>query len=142
MSPPQAKLTILVHARVTENYPFSSKEKVGNLLDKAGTTLVRLLPSLDLNDVRKKTLLKEAKQNARSNEFFLSSERAPNSKRNRCAVYRHLRENGADCTIYRHEGGRRRKRFLFHKRLLMTLVICVPINVKFQWETLKTKQKT
>ena len=24
---------------------------------------------------------------------------------NRCAVYRHLRENGADCAINRHEGG-------------------------------------
>ena len=27
-----------------------------------------------------------------------------------CAVYRHLRENGADCTIYRHDGGRGEKK--------------------------------
>ena len=35
---------------------------------------------------------------------FSCAQSAPNSKRNRCAVYRHLRENGADCAIYRHEG--------------------------------------
>ena len=61
---------------------------------------------------------------------------APNSKRNRCAVYRHLRENGTDCAIYRHErggggGGGGVVGFLFHERLLMTLVIYVLIDVKF-----------
>ena len=35
-------------------------------------------------------------------------------------------------SIYRHKGvGGERKRFLFHKRLLMTLVIYVLIDVKF-----------
>ena len=34
----------------------------------------------------------------------------PNSKRNRCAVYRHLRENGAHCAIYRHEREKEKKK--------------------------------
>ena len=37
-------------------------------------------------------MLKEAKQNARSNDLVLSSERAPKSKPNRCAVKRRAGE--------------------------------------------------
>ena len=63
----------------------------------------------------------------------------PNLKCNHCVVYRHLRENGADCAIYRHKGGGGggEGRFLFPKRLLMTLVIYVLINVEFKGDRLK-----
>ena len=40
-------------------------------------------------------MLQEANQNARSNDVVLISERALNSKPNRCAVKRRLRESGA-----------------------------------------------
>ena len=79
----------------------------------------------------------EAKQNARSNEFVLSSERAEFKAQSCCAVYRHLRENGAHCAIYRHErergggGGEGERNIFFHERLLMSLVIYVLIDVKF-----------
>ena len=126
----------LVHARVTENYPFSSKENYNRKHIRRGRTCTRKTSSLTrLNDVLRKTLLQEAKQNARSSEFFseLGARRIQSAYR--CAVYRHLRENGADCAIYRHEvgggGGGGRKIFLFHKRLLMTLIIYVLINVEF-----------
>ena len=69
----------LVSARVTENYPFSSKENwIGSILDEAGLSCTRKTFSLTRlnNYVLRKTLLQEAKQNARSNEFVLSSERA------------------------------------------------------------------
>ena len=48
-------------------------------------------------------MLQEAKQNARSNDLVLKSERAPNSKPNRCAVKRRLRESGAELAK---QGGR------------------------------------
>ena len=77
----------LVHAPVTENYPFSSKENyLGSILDEAGTALVRLSSLTRLNDVLRKTLLKEAKQNARSNKFFLSSERAEFKPQSLCGL--------------------------------------------------------
>ena len=44
---------------------------------------------------------------------FSGAQNALNSKRNRCAVYRHLRENGADCTIYMHEEGERGEKKVF-----------------------------
>ena len=48
-----------------------------------------------LNDVLRKTLLQEAKQNRLGLTNFFSAKTAPNSKRVRCAVYKRLRENGA-----------------------------------------------
>ena len=72
-------------------------------------------------------MLKEAKQNARSNDLVLSSERAPKSKANRCAVKRCSgeRESGARLAKQagreggREGGGGGRKLFLFCKCLLM-----------------------
>ena len=59
-----------------------------------------------LNDVLRKTLVQEAKENARSNDLVLKSERAPNSKPNRCAVKRRVRESGARLAKQgRREGG-------------------------------------
>ena len=94
----------LVHARETDNYPFSSKENYNRKHIRRGRNCNRQTSSLTrLNDVLRKTLLKEAKQNARSSDLVLSSERAPKSKPTAEPI--------------------RRKRFLFHERLLMTLVI-------------------
>ena len=65
----------------------------------------------------------EAKQNARSNDLVLSSERAPKSKPNRCAVQRRPeeRESGAKLARQpgREGGGGGRKLFLCCKCLLM-----------------------
>ena len=67
----------LVHARVTEIYPFSSKENYNRKHIRRGRTCTRKTSSLTrLNDFLGKTLLQEAKRNGRSNEFVLSSERA------------------------------------------------------------------
>ena len=94
----------LVSVRVTEKYPFSSKENwVGSILGEAGLCTRKTSSLTRLNDVLRKTLLQEAKRNARSNELVLSSEREPNSKPNRCAVKRRSRESGARLTK---QGGR------------------------------------
>ena len=50
-------------------------------------------------------MLQEAKRNAMSNDLVLISERAPNSKPNRCAVRRRLRESGARLAIREGGGG-------------------------------------
>ena len=71
-------------------------------------------------------MLKEAKQNARSNDLVLSSERAPKSKPNRCAVKRRAEERESGARLAKQpgreggrEGGGGRKLFLFCKCLLM-----------------------
>ena len=65
------------------------------MLDKAGGCTRKTFSFIRLNDVLRKTLLQEAKRNARSNDLVLISERAPNSKPNRCAVKTRLGESGA-----------------------------------------------
>ena len=65
------------------------------MLDEAGRCTGKTFSFIRLNDVHRKTLLQEAKRNTRSNDLVLISERAPNSKPNRCAVKRRLRESGA-----------------------------------------------
>ena len=65
------------------------------MLDEAGRCTRKTFSFIRLNDVLRKTLLQEAKRNARCNDLVLISERAPNSKPNRCAVKRRLRESGA-----------------------------------------------
>ena len=65
------------------------------MLDEAGRCTRKTFSFIRLNDVLRKTLLQEAKRNARSNDLVLISERAPNSKPNRCVVKRRLRESGA-----------------------------------------------
>ena len=68
-------------------------------------------------------MLKEAKQNARSNDLVLSSERAPKSKPNRCGLKRCSGERESGARLAKQagrEGGRGgRKLFLFYKCLLM-----------------------
>ena len=70
-------------------------------------------------------MLKEAKQNARSNDLVLSSERAPKSKPNRCAVKRRPGERESGARLAKQPGregeggGGGRKLFLFCKCLLM-----------------------
>ena len=77
------------------------------MLDEAGRCTRKTFSFIRLNDVLRKTLLQEAKRNARSNDLVLISERAPNSKPNRCAVKRRLRESGARLAKQgRREGGR------------------------------------
>ena len=67
----------LVHARITENFPFSLKESYNRKHIRRGRTCTRKTSFLTrLNNVLGKALLQEAKRNARSNEFDLSSERA------------------------------------------------------------------
>ena len=74
---------------------------------RRGKNCTRKTSSLTrLNDVLRKTLVQEAKENARSNDLVLKSERAPNSKPNRCAVKRRMRESGARLAKQgRREGG-------------------------------------
>ena len=64
-------------------------------MDEAGRCTRKTFSFIRLNDVLRKTLLQEAKRNAKSNDLVLNLERAPNSKPNRCAVKRRLRESGA-----------------------------------------------
>ena len=71
-------------------------------MDEAGRCTRKTCSLIRLNDVLRKTLLQEAKRNARSNDLVPISESAPNSKPNRCAVKRRLRESGATGR----EGGR------------------------------------
>ena len=98
---------------------------------RRGRNCTRKTSSLTrLNDVLRKTLLQEAKRNARCNDLVLISERAPNSKPNRCAVRRRLRESGAMLANQGRKGGRR-KIFWFYKHLLMTIVIYYVTDVKF-----------
>ena len=65
------------------------------MLDEAGRCTRKTFSLIRLNDVLRKTLLQEAKRNARSNDLVLISECTPNSNPNRCAVKRRLRESGA-----------------------------------------------
>ena len=76
---------------------------VASILVRGRNCTRKTSPITRLNDVLRKTLLQEAKRNARSNDLVLISERAPNSKPNRCAVRRHLRESGARLA---NQGGR------------------------------------
>ena len=64
-------------------------------MDEAGRCTRKTCSLIRLNDVLRKTLLQEAKRNATSNDLVPISESAPNSKPNRCAVKRRLRESGA-----------------------------------------------
>ena len=80
------------------------------MLDKAGRCTRKTFSLIRLNDVLRKTLLQEAKRNARSNDLVLISERAPNSKPNRCAVKRRLRESEARLAK---QGGREGGREIF-----------------------------
>ena len=76
-------------------------------------------------------MLQEAKRNARSNDLVLISERAPNSKPNRCAVRRRLRESGARLA---NQGGREGgvgEKIWFYKYWLMTIAIYKVTDVKF-----------
>ena len=75
------------------------------MLDKAGRCTRKTFSLIRLNDILRKTLLQEAKRNARSNDLVPISESAPNSKPNRCAVKRRLRESG---TRLAKQGGRER----------------------------------
>ena len=85
------------------------------MLDEAGRCTRKTFSFIRLNDVLRKTLLQEAKRNARSNDLVLISERAPNSKPNRCAVKRRLRESRARLAKqgWREGGGGREKYFDF-----------------------------
>ena len=76
---------------------------VASILDKGKNCPRKTFSLTRLNDVLRKTLRREAKRNARSNDLVLISERAPNSKPNRCAVRRRLRESGARLA---NQGGR------------------------------------
>ena len=64
-------------------------------MDEAGRCTRKTCSLIRLNNVLRKTLPQEAKRNARSNDLVPISENAPNSKPNRCAVKRRLRESGA-----------------------------------------------
>ena len=64
--PEKLKITRLAQKRTT----------IGSILDETGPALVKTSSLTRLNDVLGKTLFQEAKRNARSNEFVLSSERA------------------------------------------------------------------
>ena len=90
----------LVSARVTEKLPVKLKRELGRKHIRRGRNCTRKTSSLTrLNDVLRKTLLKEAKQNARSNDLVLSSERVSKSKPNRCAVKTDVRERESGATI-------------------------------------------
>ena len=64
-------------------------------MDEAGRCTRKTCSLIRLNDALRKTLLQETKQNATSNDLVPISESAPNSKPNRCAAKRRLRESGA-----------------------------------------------
>ena len=78
---------------------------VASILVRGRNGTRKTSPLTRLNDVLRKTLLQEAKRNARSNGLVLISERAPNSKPNRCAVRRRLRESGARLANHGGRGG-------------------------------------
>ena len=92
---------------------------VASILVRGRNCARKTSPLTRLNDVLRKTLLQEAKRNARSNDLVLISKRAPNSKPNHCAVRRRLRESGARLANQGGRGGGSRKIFWFYKYLLI-----------------------
>ena len=127
--------------------PFGGQipDPVNTLLDEAGRCTRKTSSLTRLHDVLRKTLLQEARQNARSNEFILSSERAEFKAQSFCGLYRHLTENGADCAIYRHDGrgggGEGEKKISVSQTSTNDPCNLCTCWCEIQWKTLKKKKE-